>query len=90
MNAIQRYRAAKAENPEALHLLRMGDFYEAFDADATTIGRKLGLAICTRDKRSEKPLPMAGFPYHQLDAYVNKLVAEGFRVIILEPEKAER
>ena len=45
----------------------MGDFYELFHDDAKTAARVLGLALTSRDK-GENPMPMAGFPYHQLEA----------------------
>ena len=41
-----------------------------------TAARVLGLALTSRDK-GENPMPMAGFPYHQLDSYLAKLIAAG-------------
>ena len=29
-------------------------------------------------------MPMAGFPYHQLDSYLGKLIAAGFRAAVCE------
>lgn len=83
--ALTQYREAKAAAPDAIVLIRMGDFYEAFGDDARTLARTLGLAVTTRDKHSADALPMVGFPYHQLEAYLGKLVACGFRVAIVEP-----
>ena len=61
----------------------MGDFYEMFYDDAKTAARVLGLALTSRDK-GENPVPMAGFPYHQLESYLGKLIAAGLRVAICD------
>src|SRR5688572_32738519 len=80
---MQQYRDAKQACPEALLLFRMGDFYELFYDDAKTASRVLGLALTSRDK-GENPIPMAGFPYHQLESYLGKLIAAGFRAAVCE------
>jgi DNA mismatch repair protein MutS len=80
---MQQYRDAKAACPGALLLFRMGDFYELFDDDAQTAARVLGLALTTRDKH-DNPTPMAGFPYHQLESYLAKLIQSGQRVAICD------
>jgi DNA mismatch repair protein MutS len=61
----------------------MGDFYELFHDDAKTASRTLGLTLTSRDK-GENPIPMAGFPYHQLEGYLGKLIAAGFRAAVCE------
>ncbi len=80
---MQQYHEAKAAAGDALLLFRMGDFYELFFDDAKIAARLLGLALTSRDK-GENPVPMAGFPYHQLDAYLAKLIAAGHRAAICE------
>jgi len=80
---MKQYQDAKAACPDALLLFRMGDFYELFHDDAKTAARVLNLALTSRDK-GENPVPMAGFPYHQLEAYLGKLIAAGLRVAICE------
>ncbi len=80
---MKQYQDAKAACPDALLLFRMGDFYELFHDDAKTAARVLGLALTSRDK-GENPVPMAGFPHHQLESYLGKLVAAGMRVAICD------
>src|SRR5207253_1707921 len=63
-----------------LLLFRMGDFFELFGDDAETAHRLLGLTLTTRDGT----LTMAGFPHHQLETYLHKLLKEGQRVAICE------
>ncbi len=80
---MAQYAEAKAACPDALLLFRMGDFYELFHDDAKTVARVLGLTLTSRDK-GENPVPMAGFPYHQLENYLGKLISAGFRAAICE------
>jgi DNA mismatch repair protein MutS len=80
---MKQYEDAKAACPDALLLFRMGDFYELFHDDAKTAARVLGLALTSRDK-GENPVPMAGFPHHQLESYLGKLIASGMRVAICD------
>jgi len=80
---MQQYEAAKATCGDALLFFRMGDFYELFFEDAKIASAVLGLALTSRDK-TENPIPMAGFPHHQLDNYLAKLIRSGHRVAICE------
>jgi len=80
---MQQFEAAKARCPGALVLFRMGDFYELFGADAREAAALLDLTLTSRDKGPDA-LPMAGFPHHQLDPQLVKLVAAGRHVAICE------
>jgi DNA mismatch repair protein MutS len=80
---MQQYEDAKSVCGDALLLFRMGDFYELFFEDAKIAARALGLTLTSRDK-GENPIPMAGFPYHQLDSYLGKLIAAGYRAAVCE------
>ena len=82
--AMQRYLEVKAQHPQAILLFRMGDFYELFYEDAVLASKAVGLTLTSRDKGSPNPIPMAGFPYHQLDGYLQKLVRAGYRAAICE------
>lgn len=90
---MERYHEVKAENPGAILLFRMGDFFELFYEDAQNASRVLGLTLTSRDKNSDNPVPMAGFPHHQLDGYLQKLIRSGFRAAICDqvedPKKAK-
>ncbi|MCB9938418.1 MAG: DNA mismatch repair protein MutS [Planctomycetaceae bacterium] len=80
---MQQYHDAKEVAGDAMLLFRMGDFYELFHDDAKTAARILGLTLTSRDK-GENPIPMAGFPYHQLDGYLAKIIAAGHRAAVCE------
>src|SRR5437764_12797731 len=77
---MRQYREAKASHPGMLLLFRMGDFYETFDGDAELAARVLGLTLTSRDKQ----VPMAGFPHHQLENYLRKLLQAGHRVAVCD------
>ena len=80
---MQQFEAAKARCPGALVLFRMGDFYELFGDDAREAATLLDLTLTSREKGPDAQ-PMAGFPHHQLDVQLVKLVAAGRRVAICE------
>jgi DNA mismatch repair protein MutS len=80
---MQQYHEAKRAAGDALLLFRMGDFYELFFDDAKVAARTLGLALTSRDK-GDDPVPMAGFPHHQLDSYLAKIISAGHRAAICE------
>jgi len=80
---MQQFAAAKARCPGALVLFRMGDFYELFGDDAREAARLLDLTLTSRDKGPDA-VPMAGFPHHQLDTQLVRLVAAGRHVAICE------
>ena len=80
---MQQYHEAKQAVGDALLLFRMGDFYELFHEDAQRGARILGLSLTSRDK-GENPTAMAGFPHHQLDQYLAKIIAAGLRAAVCE------
>ncbi len=90
---MQQYLEIKAKYPEALLLYRMGDFYELFMDDAVTASRVLEIALTSRDRQAENPVPMCGVPYHAADVYIAKLISAGFKVAVCDqvedPKKAK-
>lgn len=77
---MQQYQQAREQHPGMLLLFRMGDFYELFGDDAIAASRILGLTLTSRDKT----VPMAGFPHHQLEPYLRKLLQAGQRVAVCD------
>ncbi|MEM7477971.1 MAG: DNA mismatch repair protein MutS [Planctomycetota bacterium] len=80
---MRQYDEAKAACGDALLFFRMGDFYELFHDDAKVCAKVLGLTLTSRDK-GENPIPMAGFPFHQLEGYLAKLIRQGYRVAVCD------
>nr|MBA3709766.1 DNA mismatch repair protein MutS [Planctomycetota bacterium] len=81
---MRQYLEVKAERPDCLLLMRMGDFYEAFLEDAVELSRVAGVALTSRNKDSAEPIAMAGVPHHSLAAHLPKLLAAGKRVAIMD------
>jgi DNA mismatch repair protein MutS len=80
---MRQYVEQKKRVGDAVLLFRMGDFYETFYDDAVLCAKVLGIALTSRDKTTN-PTPLAGIPYHALDAYLRKLVTAGYKVAISE------
>ena len=81
---MRQYGEIKARNPGAILLYRMGDFYEMFNDDARVAAKVLGLTLTSRNHGAAENTPLAGFPFHALDRYANRLVKAGYRIAICE------
>ena len=87
----------KAKHPDAILLMRTGDFYTSFAEDAKVVSDVCGLVL-TRTQAQDITAEQAAFPAHALDLYLPKLVRAGKRVAICdaladmkpEPEKKSR
>ena len=90
---MQQYLEIKAQHPDALLFYRMGDFYELFMEDAVLASRILDIALTSRDRQAENPVPMCGVPHHSAEGYLARLVAAGHKVAICDqiedPRKAK-
>ncbi|MBE7703425.1 MAG: DNA mismatch repair protein MutS [Cyanobacteria bacterium SIG28] len=82
--AMQRFLEIKRENPDALLLYRMGDFYESFFEDAVLLSKTLELTLTGREQGGLGRIPLAGIPAKSLDSYLEKLVAKEIKVAICE------
>ena len=82
---MQQYVDMKAENPDALLMFRLGDFYESFFEDAKTISSVLSLVLTARGTDGDgNEIPMCGIPWHAADNYFGRLVRAGHKVALVE------
>lgn len=81
---MKQYNGIKSQYPNTILLFRLGDFFETFFEDAVLTATALGITLTQRNKNSAEEMPLAGFPHHQLDNYLPKLVKAGFRVAVCE------
>lgn len=82
---MQQYVDMKAENPDALLMFRLGDFYESFFDDARVISEFLGLVLTARGTDGDgENIPMCGIPWHAADNYFGRLVRGGHKVALVE------
>ncbi len=73
----------KEKNPDALFLLRHGEWYSLYGEDAQKGGKALGITVSNIIGGLKYT---AQFPRTALDIYLPKLVRAGFRVAIIEAE----
>ena len=84
-----RYQGYRDEHPEAVIVMRVGDFYEIFGESAETASKPLEFTMVSRDFGLPERVPMIGFPCHRADAYIEKLRAFT-DVAIIENEAEKR
>jgi DNA mismatch repair protein MutS len=85
---LEQYFGMKHRYPEAILLSRVGDFYEAYGEDAETIARALSIALTSKEAGGGRRVAMAGVPYHALDGYLSKLIAQRRVVALAEQLEA--
>src|SRR5690554_5370930 len=81
---MRQYHRLKKEAGSHLLFYRMGDFYELFYEDAERGARLLNLTLAKRGTSNGAPIPMAGVPFHSVEGYLARLVAQGVSVAICE------
>lgn len=84
--AIAHHVRLKQQHPDALLLLRCGDFYELWLSDAEIGADVLRLTLTRRPDG----VPICAFPYMALDTYLPKLVRAGHRVAICDDLRTKR
>ena len=87
------FKDLKEKHPDALLLMRKGDFYEAFEDDAKKVAKSTGLKEQhiikegfepKEGKGDEKGISYVNFKNTSLDKYLPKLVRDGHRVAIVD------
>jgi DNA mismatch repair protein MutS len=81
---LQQYFRLKAEYPDVLLAMQVGDFYEFYGPDAEIAARELEIMLTGREDGSNGRVPMAGVPIHAYERYLAKLVQKGYRVAICD------
>lgn len=81
---MEQYLRMKDKAGDALLLFRMGDFYELFQDDAVVASKALNIALTSRNKHQDDPIPMCGVPVHSIEGYIESLVEQGHKVAICE------
>ena len=81
---MRQYLAIKEKYVDTLILFRLGDFYELFFDDAKIASKELQLALTGKNAGVEDRVPMCGVPYHAINSYIDKLIAKGYKVGIVE------
>ena len=77
------YERLKSKHPDALILMRNGDFYRSLNEDAQKLSDTLRIPAQKPKAKGEGEL-MAEFPHHALDVYLPRLIRAGNRVAIAD------
>ena len=67
-------------------LFPLGDFYEAFSADAPKVAEALNI-VMTRKTVEGEMYSMCGFPKHTLDRYIRILNGNGYNVLLTDNDR---
>ena len=81
---MRQYLAIKAQHPDHLVFYRMGDFYELFFDDAVKASAALDIALTKRGQHLGEDIKMCGVPVHSHEAYLSRLIRQGFKVAVCE------
>ena len=77
------YQRLKSKHPDALILMRNGDFYRSLNEDAQKLSDTLRIPAQKPKFKKDGEL-IAEFPHHALDVYLPKLIRAGYRVAIAD------
>ena len=81
---MAQYLEIKDGHPDCLLFYRMGDFYEMFFDDAVEAAAALDITLTKRGQHDGGDIPMCGVPVHAAEAYLSRLIRQGFKVAICE------
>ena len=81
---MEQYLSIKESYKDAILFYRMGDFYEMFLEDAQKAASILEIALTSRNKNDDVPIPMCGVPFRAADNYIAKLIENGCKVAVCE------
>ena len=81
---MRQYLEIKNQNEDLIIFFRLGDFYEMFFDDAIKVSHELELTLTGKSAGLEERIPMCGIPYHAASTYIDKLIANGHKIGIVE------
>jgi DNA mismatch repair protein MutS len=81
---MRQYLEVKRRHPDHLVFYRMGDFFEMFFEDAITASKALNITLTRRGQHDGAEIPMCGVPAHSHEAYLSRLIRQGFKVAICD------
>ena len=79
----RQYLDAQKINPQAVVVMRVGDFYEVMGENAVKVANELDITLTGRNVGLTERVPMCGFPYHVAEKYIEKIL-EKHGVILAE------
>ena len=79
----RQYLNAQKINPQAIVVMRLGDFYEVMGENAIKVADELDLTLTGRNVGLPERVPMCGFPYYVAEKYIEKVLGR-HGVLIVE------
>ena len=70
----RQYLDAQKINPQAIVVMRLGDFYEVMGENAVKVADELDLTLTGRNVGLTERVPMCGFPYYTSEKYIDKIL----------------
>ena len=83
------YQRLKSKHPDALILMRNGDFYRSLNEDARKVSDTLQIPAQKPKFKKDGEL-IAEFPHHALDVYLPRLIRAGNRVAFADMQELGR
>ena len=87
MKTYTRYLEVKEQYPDTIIFVRVGDFYEAFDADAVTVSEESDLVLASvpvGEGETRRRVKMCGVPYYAVKSYIRTLTNRGYYVGLVD------
>lgn len=86
------YEKAKKENPDAVVMQKVGDFFEMFGEEDTKIAHEVLDLTLTKKTFTNKSIttPMCGFPLFKTEEYTQKILDAGYDVVVVIHEPGEK
>ncbi len=92
VSPFDEYEMVKKENPDAVVVYKVGDFFEMFGERDTQIAHDVLNLVITKREFTNKSIttPMCGFPFFKTEECVQKLLDAGHDVVAVTHEKGEK
>lgn len=92
VSEFDEYEMVKKENPDAIVMYKVGDFFEIYGKRDTQIAHDVLELTLTRKTFTNKSIstPMCGFPIHVTEQYTQRLLDAGNDVVAVTHEPGEK
>ena len=86
------YEKAKKENPDAVLMQKIGDFFEIFGEEDTRIAHEILDLTITKKTFTNKSIstPMCGFPVFKTEEYTQKLLDAGYDAVAVTHDAGDK
>ena len=92
VSEFDEYEMVKKENPDAIVMYKVGDFFEIYGERDTQIAHDVLELTLTRKTFTNKSIstPMCGFPVHVTEQYTQRLLDAGNDIVAVTHEPGEK